>query len=111
MYFLFVSKELKPKYVEAGASQKNFRDAGIGGTLLERIAAEAEARGAKKLYISAANGQVRRRLPERGRSVGLGFGNSCLDSLEFGCAKVAPRVARSSVAQREVLTAAARVQF
>ena len=82
MYFLFVSKELKPKYVEAGGSQKNFRDAGIGGTLLERIAAEAEARGAKKMYISAANGQVRRRFPERGWLLVLVLDSSCLGTLE-----------------------------
>jgi GNAT superfamily N-acetyltransferase len=43
MYFLFASR--------------NLRDAGVGGALLERVSDEARARGAKQLYISAANGQ------------------------------------------------------
>ena len=105
MYFLFVSKELKPKYVEAGGSQKNFRDAGIGGTLLERIAAEAEARGAKKMYISAANGQVRHRFPARGWFVGFGFGSSCLDSLELAVQRL--RKKGCAVVLRKRLAAAA----
>lgn len=57
MYFLFVSNSLKDKYIDAGGAQKAFRDGGVGGALLERCMLEAKARGAKTLYISAANGQ------------------------------------------------------
>ena len=35
----------------------DYRDGGIGGALIEKIMGEARARGAKNLYISAANSQ------------------------------------------------------
>ena len=57
MYFLFVSNTLKEKYISVGGTQKAFRSGGVGGELLERCMLEAKARGAAKLYISAANGQ------------------------------------------------------
>ena len=57
MYFLFASRKLKQRYVDQGGEAKDFRDAGIGGTLLEKVAAEAKARGAKNLYISASNSE------------------------------------------------------
>lgn len=52
--FLFASSRLPDRYVEAGGTQKDFRTAGIEQTLFEKIAAEAKARGARQLYISAA---------------------------------------------------------
>lgn len=57
MYFLFVSRSLKHHHVAVGGTQREFRSAGVGGELLRRCFREAKARGAKKLYISAANGQ------------------------------------------------------
>lgn len=57
MYFLFVSRTLKQQYVSAGGTQREFRSGGVGGELLRRCCTEAKARGAEKLYISAANGQ------------------------------------------------------
>jgi hypothetical protein len=57
MYFLFVSRTLKQQYVDAGGTQRDFRSGGVGGELFQRCCMEAKARGAKKLYISAANGQ------------------------------------------------------
>lgn len=57
MYFLFASRQLKQRYVSAGGQPAEFRGSGIGGKLIDKISAEARARGAKKLYISAASGQ------------------------------------------------------
>ena len=56
-YFLFSSRTLKQKYVDAGGEPTDYRDAGIGGTLIEKIMGEARARGAKNMYISSANSQ------------------------------------------------------
>ena len=56
-YFLFSSRTLKQKYVDAGGEPMDYRDAGIGGTLIEKIMGEARARGAKNMYISSANSQ------------------------------------------------------
>ena len=57
MYFLFVSRTLKQQHVDAGGTQRDFRSGGVGSELFQRCCMEAKARGAKKLYISAANGQ------------------------------------------------------
>lgn len=57
MYFLFVSRTLKQQYVSAGGTEREFRTGGVGGELLRRCCIEAKARGARKLYISAANSQ------------------------------------------------------
>ena len=57
MYFLFVSRTLKEHYISAGGTQRRFRSGGVGGELFRRCCAEAKARGATKLYISAASSQ------------------------------------------------------
>uniref|UniRef100_A0A7S1SAV3 Uncharacterized protein n=1 Tax=Alexandrium catenella TaxID=2925 RepID=A0A7S1SAV3_ALECA len=52
--FLFVASKLPERYLTQGGKQKDFRNAGIEDTLWSKIVAEAKARGARKLYISAA---------------------------------------------------------
>ena len=57
MYFLFASRTLKNKMHANEAMDVSFRDCGIGTRLITKIAAEAKARGARKLYISCANSE------------------------------------------------------